>query len=391
MAYPKWINKLQENSWELELLISGGAIFSLFQLSDLLLDFALTWGITSSVPGLSVLLIAAMYGVKCLTIGFAFHLFCRAVWIGLVCIDYVTNNNGENENSKLKDLILKVDKISGKGIFLSVISIVIILGILICFSLLVILPVIVFGQGSVAMSIYLKVISVVLLIYTLDVLFFGVVRKLKFLNPVFKVLDFISFRFFVQEGLTVYNAYESKLKRFIILSFFMFLALLFTYSSLYRVMHWPNIIENRDLKWKLSETFMSYNHYRDENGNHKIQQASIQSKIITESCVDLFIVYRKTYDFYIDEKYFLEEDFYFTDAIELQIDGQKIEGNLWFTKTNPEIDQWGMETLIDIDSLELGNHVLTVLLKEKYLNKNLSEDDLNNGKIVIPFFKAREN
>jgi hypothetical protein len=31
---PQWLKKLQENSWELELLISGRAIFSLFQLTD---------------------------------------------------------------------------------------------------------------------------------------------------------------------------------------------------------------------------------------------------------------------------------------------------------------------------------------------------------------------
>ena len=30
---PKWLKQIMENSWELELLISGGAIFSLFQLS----------------------------------------------------------------------------------------------------------------------------------------------------------------------------------------------------------------------------------------------------------------------------------------------------------------------------------------------------------------------
>ena len=32
---PTWLQKIQDNSSELELLISGGAIFALFQLSDL--------------------------------------------------------------------------------------------------------------------------------------------------------------------------------------------------------------------------------------------------------------------------------------------------------------------------------------------------------------------
>ena len=35
---PEWLKNLQENSWELELLISDGAVFTLFQASDFLLD-----------------------------------------------------------------------------------------------------------------------------------------------------------------------------------------------------------------------------------------------------------------------------------------------------------------------------------------------------------------
>lgn len=31
---PNWLKELQDNSWEAELLVSGGAVFSLFQLTD---------------------------------------------------------------------------------------------------------------------------------------------------------------------------------------------------------------------------------------------------------------------------------------------------------------------------------------------------------------------
>jgi hypothetical protein len=33
----QWLKRLQQNSWEVELLISGGAIFTLFQIPEYLL------------------------------------------------------------------------------------------------------------------------------------------------------------------------------------------------------------------------------------------------------------------------------------------------------------------------------------------------------------------
>ena len=55
---PKWLKRIQENSWEPEILISGGAILALFTLSD---DF-LNWFedvrhfFHLELPGLTVLL-----------------------------------------------------------------------------------------------------------------------------------------------------------------------------------------------------------------------------------------------------------------------------------------------------------------------------------------------
>jgi hypothetical protein len=59
-----------ELPWNLELLISGGAIFSLLQFPDLLIDAKFTLSITSRLAGTNLFLILGMLSVKLLTIGF---------------------------------------------------------------------------------------------------------------------------------------------------------------------------------------------------------------------------------------------------------------------------------------------------------------------------------
>jgi len=61
--YPAWLQNLQENSWELELLISGGAVFSLIQLPDYLWGWLNTVKIQTSLPGFSLFLICGILGI----------------------------------------------------------------------------------------------------------------------------------------------------------------------------------------------------------------------------------------------------------------------------------------------------------------------------------------
>jgi len=48
---PKWIRELQETSWNLEFLISGGAIFSLVQASSFFAELVQSLKITAWLPG----------------------------------------------------------------------------------------------------------------------------------------------------------------------------------------------------------------------------------------------------------------------------------------------------------------------------------------------------
>src|SRR5688572_6484682 len=86
---PQWLQDLQESSWELEFLISGGAIFTLIQASQFLTDSVQSLKITNALIGTDMLLIIATLGVQMLTLGFILHLSLRAFWVALVCANYV--------------------------------------------------------------------------------------------------------------------------------------------------------------------------------------------------------------------------------------------------------------------------------------------------------------
>src|SRR5687767_1705820 len=89
---PNWLREIEENSWNLELLISGGAIFSLLQLPDLFIEFIFTLRFTNHLPGTGLFIVMGMFGIRLLTVGFILHLLMRAYWLALVCINYANKN-----------------------------------------------------------------------------------------------------------------------------------------------------------------------------------------------------------------------------------------------------------------------------------------------------------
>ena len=75
---PSWLKQIMENSWELELLISGGAIFSLFQLSGNWVQWFESTVEFTVFLGKDIILIIGTLGLE-ITIGFITHIIFREV------------------------------------------------------------------------------------------------------------------------------------------------------------------------------------------------------------------------------------------------------------------------------------------------------------------------
>lgn len=93
--FSQWLEKLQQESWQLELLISGFALFGIYNSHGLILDFKIGQ-IGTSTAGRADEFLAfiwtVMYiGWRIFFINLLIHVILRALWIGAIGLRYVSN------------------------------------------------------------------------------------------------------------------------------------------------------------------------------------------------------------------------------------------------------------------------------------------------------------
>lgn len=139
---PDWLKGLQEESWELELLVSGGAIFSLFQFDHIFLEWFVSLQHQTTIPFFPTVGWTLMLAIKIITLGFCVHLISRTYWLALVClnhafpggiksqkIDWVEPYKASVKNEEgLHEDIIRADDFCGIVIFVSIVYFFITLG-----------------------------------------------------------------------------------------------------------------------------------------------------------------------------------------------------------------------------------------------------------------------
>lgn len=106
---PKWLRRLEKESWQAELLVSGLALFGSFQLPEItywLIDLFIKrlpheqyiWG--AFIAQMSLL------GLSILSTFFIIHLILRAYWIGLIGLNSVYPQGYKIENNMYSPLYI---------------------------------------------------------------------------------------------------------------------------------------------------------------------------------------------------------------------------------------------------------------------------------------------
>lgn len=93
--FSKWLEQLQQESWQLELLISGLAILGIWEAKSLLNDFAqyIELNTTQNLfQYLSVILYFAKIAWSIFLINLITHVFVRGLWIGAIGLRYVSGD-----------------------------------------------------------------------------------------------------------------------------------------------------------------------------------------------------------------------------------------------------------------------------------------------------------
>lgn len=92
--FSEWLEKLQQESWQLELLISGLALYGIFEAKSLLIDISVyrshtegaLWNVTNLLLGLLYV------GRIIFLINLLAHIMIRGLWIGAIGLRYVSGD-----------------------------------------------------------------------------------------------------------------------------------------------------------------------------------------------------------------------------------------------------------------------------------------------------------
>ena len=427
------LDRLQQDSWQLELLISGFAIFGLFSAIG---PIEISYEIAKHDNKLAETILWYAIKVSCwiLISNLLIHVILRGLWIGALGLRYVSGDIDYDElkyTSKftqyLQTKIGSFDKyIANLENYCSVlfaVSFLFIFYFLAClFTLLSILFTVFIFLDTETDGIWEDIsvfIGIVLILFIfggafltfVDFITQGYLKKKKWLSkiyfPIYRVFSLLTLSFLYRP--LVYNFLDNRFGRrlsFIVVPVYVFIL----FSSTYTYNKSNYLKENR----KSSEIYANPNNYEDQliKDTDFIEVATIPSKVITDKHLNIFIVFNERLEDKIFQynknlepkedirglksKVFFWDDFTknkdslvnlyhntFNDMFSVYIDKTKYQTQFIATKNKRK--NLGYETFIKLDSLSEGNHLL------KITRKRIHKKDTTNVTISkIPFWYFKQ-
>jgi hypothetical protein len=414
---PKWLKQIMENSWELELLISGGAIFSLFQLSGSWVNWIESTNEFTFFLGRSAILLIGTLGLELLKIGFITHIILRAIWLSMVCVNYAYPQGVNKENIKWKKpfkipvsheenlqvSIIRVDRYCGIVIYLSISSTIFLIGLILTIFLLLSVPSIL--EWKYAYGLYMNFVVLSLILYVMDLISAGLFRKTPVLSylvfPIFSVLDVLTLRKFIEKSGFHFFSNIPKVKFFTVAFTMLSFGLILSYLNTYRDLHWKNIFDKRGYTMQLTNGMdVGPMFYRDEPVSRYRGNPSIQSKIVHDSYLNLFIPYNIHADNLLNGLGKEKQNILVSDIASVSIDSvetREIQWHAsWKDSQNGISRHIGIESFIPIGHLEDGPHILKVYTDPslaKKIEQNIELSDFDRERLSgleILFIKDTE-
>lgn len=385
---PKWLKRVQKNSWEIEVLISGGAIFTLLQVSELLAKQKVFFSENAPFIGLDELLVFSMLATEGVTFCFILHLILRGLWTSLLCVNgsFPLGINrdklrlsdlylNKNKSTTLTSEIIFLDKVSGL-IFWAGFAFVIFVAGLVATSLVLLALI-----GSMPWT-KIPLISL-LIIYFIDFALSGPLRKNhiagKFYRPVYLFFNAITLGFLYRKTVQVVFSNIPKIPTITFLVLLFVVTSLLSYLSLFSVLRLPSPLDWRRFSGTDMNSDVAYNDaiYLDRIGlEENIRWCAIQSDIIETNYMKVFVNYSATYDDGI-----MEQNAASFDAIvKIVIDQDTIKNIDWFNHERFKAKQKGILGVIPVQQLAPGKHLMTLYINDHYYFKR-------KYPLTIPFWK----
>ncbi len=433
LKFRELLDKLQQESWQLELLISGFAIFGLFSAIE---PIGIRYDIAENEQDLvsTILWYAALVSSWILVSNLLIHVILRGLWIGALGLRYISGdidydelNYSEKFTKFLQKRIGSFDKyIANLENYCSVlfaVSFLFIFYFLACLLCLIaiMLTVFIFLDNDLNgfWETMFLVIGISLIVFIcfgafltfIDFISQGFLKRKKWISKfyftIYKIFSFITLSFLYRP--LVYNFLDNKFGKklsWILIPIYVGIIFLTTFSN-----HKSNYLnkENRSSKY-----YSNANNYDDQivHENDFIKTASIPSKVITDNYLKVFLIYNEnledrlyelnkglkpkedrrglrssavSFGSFPKKRDSLTKEYYKTlnDTYKIYIDKKKYESD--FIATTNKYKRLGFETFLDIDTLSYGKHFLEIT--KKRIRK---KDTLNPIIVTIPFWKFKK-
>jgi hypothetical protein len=438
-AFKSWLDKLQQESWQLELLISGFAIFGLVSLMDII-DVKRAEAYLANMPWVGRLLQTIMGCTFFFVFNLIIHVLLRGLWIGAIGLRYVSGdidfeklNYSEKFSNYLKRKIGSFDKYISQledysSILFSLTFLLVFyfIGFSVVTSLLAFLLSLVNGlefisdenEYIITQSLYF-VFGFTALIVFVDFIGQGFLKKKnwtsKLFFPIYWIYSKLTLSFLYRP--IAYNFLDNKLGKRVSLFLVPVYTIIAALSSLYYV--------NSNYLNSLFESSPSYAHnlnYENEitEPTEFVGFASISSKVIREPYLKVFIPYteiKEKFVFAINNNLEPDEDnkgfksniviINSNDTVDyvkketklaeylksinklytLKIDSTILKSDFIITKNAKK--RIGFETYLDIEYLKKGKHLLTITGPTQF--NNIDSITFNHKLETIPFWYFPEN
>lgn len=418
---PRWLKKTQNNSWEPEIFISGIVLYGLIQTPAYLEEFRHYFKreIFSFSNDIDNLIGILSTGVQWLIFGLVLHLFFRGIWIGLVGLSYVfpkgidhskLNFKGKFENKTQRiphfsEQIIKLEKISSSIFSISYFIFMSIIGAYMFFVIAIFIPIYLLiylsgiGLGEIAnhpniitaLNTYIMIIVGIGVLYMIDFLALGMFRRVKWLSkiyyPIYRLVSTLTFSSLYRN---VYYTLISNFKSWKVIVFIIsFIAIT---MSLFNINVSNNSLSSATSRLEFfgstQSNFASSNSYENMNPTSKFQQVTIQSDIIKDEVLRIFVSHNIAFEdsIRVNCDYKKLENNTSTDSLKLvclgnfynvAIDDSLYNAPDWLFHYDNTTNHRGIIGYVDISHLERGSHRLDLRLTNWHL-KNYA---------IIPFYK----
>ena len=425
--FKKWLDILQQESWQLELIISGFAIYGLFMIIDPI-----------ELAGLearneqNVYRVFLMQGLKIswyiITVNLIAHVVLRGLWIGAIGLRYVS---GDINYDKLKyspkftkhlikrvgsfdNYVATLEKYCSVIFSVTFLLVFYLLGLLAIGLIFTFLGLLVSKEETPDWVRYWIAIPAIVftalgtILTFIDFVTQGWLKKKKwttsFYYPIYWLFKYITLSFLYRP--MVYNFLDNKFGKRLTL----FLVPLYLLITVLAVTQFStsNYLEKEMNSSSYAASHKNYNDLISLN-NSFVDRASIPSKVIQTSFLNVFVIYGRSIEddvFYFNTDLKPEEDrrgiyspifsegtidwserkeliqSYITeieDMYTLSVDSIPFKPKFIVSKNVQQ--QLGFETFIDIKSVSHGRHILNVARKD-----HINDSTYIRSIIKIPFW-----